>query len=171
MNTLTLSQFNSLPMKDAQEVLTHCCGSHQWVQKMEKLRPFSDLSAVFSSSSEIWNGLTQEDWKEAFSHHPKIGDLDSLKKKFASTRVWAEQEQRGSEKASIAVLQALALGNQNYENRFGYIFIVCATGKSAEQMLNLLEARLRNDPAQEIKLAAAEQEKITLIRLEKLIHE
>jgi 2-oxo-4-hydroxy-4-carboxy-5-ureidoimidazoline decarboxylase len=84
---------------------------------------------------------------------------------------WAEQEQRGSAEASVSVLQALALGNQTYENRFGYIFIVCATGKTAEEMLSLLESRLPNDPALEIKIAAAEQAKITKLRLEKLIYE
>ena len=111
------------------------------------------------------------DWKEAFAHHPKIGDFESLKKKFASTRGWAEQEQSGSQNASMAVLQALALANQTYENRFGYIFIVCATGKSAEEMLKILESRLNHDPKIEIKIAAQEQDKITKIRLEKLIYE
>ena len=101
----------------------------------------------------------------------KIGDLESLKKKFVTTRTWAEQEQQGSSEASLSVLQALALGNETYENRFGYIFIVCATGKKAEEMLSLLEQRLKNDSKEEIKVAAAEQDKITKIRLEKLIHE
>lgn len=171
MKTLTLAQFNALPQKEAVEALTHCCGSSRWVTKMESSRPFENTKTLSQLSSKFWSELSENDWKEAFSHHPKIGDLDSLKKKFASTRDWAEQEQKGSAEASIPVLQALALGNQTYENRFGYIFIVCATGNKADEMLAMLESRLNNSPETEIKIAAGEQAKITQIRLEKLIHE
>jgi 2-oxo-4-hydroxy-4-carboxy-5-ureidoimidazoline decarboxylase len=138
---------------------------------MANLRPFKERKILLSKALEIWNQLSESDWKEAFGHHPKIGDVDSLKAKFASTQVWAKQEQQGSQQASMAVLEALALGNQTYENRFGYIFIVCATGKTAEEMLSILESRLNNEPIVEIKVAAQEQAKITQIRLEKLIHE
>lgn len=171
MNSLTLHQFNSLSKKEATEVLAQCCGASGWVTQMESLRPFHSRKAVFEAASQVWNQLSEKDWKEAFTHHPKIGDLESLKKKFASTRAWAEHEQKGSAEASVSVLQALALANQTYENRFGYIFIVCATGKKAEEMLSLLESRLTNEPEKEIKIAAQEQAKITQIRLEKLIHE
>ena len=171
MITMTLKQFNGLSDAEAIEALTYCCGSSSWVSQVVQKRPFKDFESLLQTSAQIWNGLSEIDWKEAFSHHPKIGDLESLKKKFASTRAWAEQEQRGSAEASVSVIQALALGNETYENRFGYIFIVCATGKTAEEMLSLLEERLKNDPKKEILLAAGEQEKITKLRLEKLIHE
>jgi len=171
MRALNLKEFNSLPRDSAIEVLTHCCGASRWVEKMESLRPFKDRKQITEKSQSVWNELDEKDWQEAFTHHPKIGDIESLKKKFATTRAWAEQEQRGSAEAPVSVLQALALGNQTYENRFGYIFIVCATGKTAEEMLSLLESRLPNDPALEIKIAAAEQAKITKLRLEKLIYE
>ncbi|MBM4303158.1 MAG: 2-oxo-4-hydroxy-4-carboxy-5-ureidoimidazoline decarboxylase [Deltaproteobacteria bacterium] len=171
MTSFNLVQFNSLSPKEATQVLAHCCGAARWVSQMESSRPFQNRKALFNKAIQTWNQLTEKDWKEAFTHHPKIGDLESLKKKFASTRVWAEQEQKGSAEAAVSVLQALALGNQTYENRFGYIFIVCATGKKADEMLALLEARLNNSPDIEIKIAAGEQAKITQIRLEKLIHE
>lgn len=171
MKALTLSQFNSLSQTEAVETLTHCCGSSRWVTKMESLRPFENIKSLLKLSLKVWNELSESDWQEAFSHHPKIGDLESLKKKFSTTREWAEQEQKGSAEASMAVLRALALGNQTYENRFGYIFIVCATGKKAEEMLAILESRLNNSSEIEIKIAAGEQAKITQIRLEKLIHE
>lgn len=171
MKVLSLNQFNSLSKKEAAEVLAHCCGASRWVTELESLRPFQSRKAIFEAGSKVWNRLSEKDWKEAFTHHPKIGDLESLKEKFASTRVWAAEEQKGSAEASVSVLQALALANQTYENRFGYIFIVCATGKKAEEMLSLLEARLTNEPEVEIKVAAEEQSKIMQIRLEKLIHE
>jgi len=171
MKSFKLSEFNALSLQAAREALTYCCGSSAWVDKMASSRPFKDRSELLGKATNVWNSLSEEDWKEAFTHHPKIGDLESLKKKFSATRNWAEQEQKGSQGASEAVLRALARGNETYENRFGYIFIVCATGKTAEEMLNLLEERLKNNPEVEIKKAALEQDKITHIRLEKLIYE
>lgn len=171
MKALSIEQFNQLTLKEAIDVLTQCCGSTRWATEMESSRPFKNKTEMFVKATQVWNQLSESEWKEAFAHHPKIGDVESLKKKFASTRAWAEQEQKGSAEASVSVLQALALGNQTYENRFGYIFIVCATGKTAEEMLSILELRLSNEPEMEIKVAAEEQAKITQIRLEKLIHE
>lgn len=153
---------------EARENLTRCCGSSRWVEAMMARRPFRDDAAVFSASDEIARGLSREDWLEAFSHHPRIGDIESLKKKFASTATWASSEQSGASQAAPEVLQRLADGNTAYEKRFGHIFIVCATGKSAAQMLDLLEKRLPNDPASEIGIAAREQMAITKLRLEKL---
>ncbi|MNT52311.1 OHCU decarboxylase [compost metagenome] len=121
-------------------------------------------------AEHIWRGLGPEDWKEAFEHHPRIGDLDSLKAKYANTRDWAAGEQSGAASAPEEVLQALAEGNQTYEAKFGHLFIVCATGKTAKEMLDLLQARLPNAPQVELGIAADEQRKITRLRLEKLIH-
>lgn len=171
MKTFSLVEFNSLSEEAAKEILQFCCGSSAWVNQIVRLRPVTSLRELKEHSSRVWISLTEKDWKEAFSHHPKIGDLESLKKKFSSTKAWAEQEQKGSAGAPEAVLQALATLNETYENRFGFIFIVCATGKTAQEMLGLLEMRINNSADVELTNAAKEQEKITHLRLEKLIHE
>ena len=133
--------------------------------------PVEDLVELLEDAEEEWYKCSPEDWKEAFSHHPKIGDIDSLKKKFASTANWAMGEQSGASKAGEETIKAFAKGNKEYEDKFGYIFIVCATGKSAEEMLDILQSRLTNDPKVEIEIAADEQNKITRLRLEKLLDE
>ncbi len=115
--------------------------------------------------------MERVDILEAFSHHPRIGDVDSLRKKFATTADWATSEQSGAQAASEAVLRDLAQGNRDYEARFGHIFIVCATGKSAAEMLALLRARIDHAPDVELRIAAAEQEKIAHLRLDKLLNE
>jgi 2-oxo-4-hydroxy-4-carboxy-5-ureidoimidazoline decarboxylase len=148
--------------------LFKCCGSSSWVSALEKQMPFQSIAELKSASDQIWFALSEADWKEAFSHHPKIGDTESLKKKFASTSHWAEGEQSGVQQANDKVLLDLKNGNDAYEKKFGYIFIVCATGKSAEEMLQLLEDRIKNNPAEEIRIAAEEQNKITHLRLDKL---
>lgn len=169
LSTLTLDAFNALPEPEAQEALTRCCGSSKWAAKMLEQRPFSSEDVLYTAARNTWIWLWEEDWREAFSHHPKIGDLDSLRTRFATTRTWATGEQAGTQAASEETLKALAEGNARYEEQFGYIFIVCATGKSAEEMLSLLQARLTNDAASELQIAAEEQWKITRLRLEKLL--
>jgi 2-oxo-4-hydroxy-4-carboxy-5-ureidoimidazoline decarboxylase len=149
--------------------LTRCCGSSRWVDGMMVARPFADGPALLAAADEAWAATGEADWLEAFTHHPKIGDRDSLRQKFASTATWAAHEQSGTSAAAENVLTALADGNVAYEQKFGFIFIVCATGKSAAEMLALLEARLPNDRPTELRNAAAEQHKITRLRLEKWI--
>ena len=131
--------------------------------------PADDLVELLEDAEEQWFKCSESDWKEAFSHHPKIGDTASLKKKFSSTAQWASGEQSGVNAASQQTIEALAEGNRKYEDKFGYIFIVCATGKTAEEMLEILTSRLSNDPKDEIEIAADEQNKITKLRLEKLL--
>jgi 2-oxo-4-hydroxy-4-carboxy-5-ureidoimidazoline decarboxylase len=131
--------------------------------------PADDLVELLEDAEEQWYQCNEEDWKEAFAHHPKIGDTESLKKKFTSTAEWASNEQNGVSNASQRTIEALADSNQKYEKKFGYIFIVCATGKSADEMLAILETRLQNSPEVEIEIAADEQNKITKMRLEKLL--
>lgn len=166
---MTLAELNHLDRPALAEQLRKCCGSGAWVARMLDVFPVADPATLFDQADAIWDGLTEADWREAFTHHPKIGDLSALKEKFASTSAWASGEQGRVAQASDATLQALAAGNEDYEQKFGYIFIVCATGKSADEMLHLLQARLPHDPAREIRVAAAEQRKITRIRLEKLL--
>ncbi len=131
--------------------------------------PADDMVELLEDAEEQWWQCSESDWKEAFSHHPKIGDLASLTKKFASTAKWATGEQGGVNMATKETLGALAEGNRLYEAKFGYIFIVCATGKSADEMLVILQSRLQNSPETEIQVAADEQQKITRLRLEKLL--
>lgn len=168
-NHMTLHQLNLLPVDKLQEELLKCCGSTAWVDKMLKFFPMDDLVEMLEDAEEQWYECTPADWKEAFTHHPKIGDVDSLTKKFASTAEWAFDEQSAAILASQQVIADLAAANEAYEEKFGYIFIVCATGKTADEMLNILQQRLSNTPEDEIKIAMDEQNKITLIRLQKLV--
>ena len=161
-------ELNILDKNKLEEELLRCCGSRAWVNKMLAFFPIDGFEKLLKIAEEKWYQCSEKDWKEAFTQHPKIGDIESLKKKFATTANWASREQAGATNASQETLEALAEGNQSYENKFGYIFIVCATGKSAEEMLGMLESRLLNEPKDEIRIAAAEQNKITKIRLEKL---
>lgn len=165
-----LSRLNSLPAEEARAELRRCCGSTRWVEAMAARRPFSEAQALYAAADEVWAGLGPSDWSEAFTHHPRIGDKAALKARFASTRQWAAGEQSGVDAASEETLDALARGNQDYEARFGHIFIVCATGKGADEMLGALRARLAHDPETEQRVAAAEQAKITRLRLEKLLN-
>lgn len=164
-----IRELNSMPETDLASCLERCCGSSRWVAAMVRRRPFSDSEDLFSAAEAAAAELSDEDWLEAFSHHPKIGDVESLRSKFASTRQWSAGEQRGVESADEEILRALARGNAEYENRFGFIFIVCATGKGAREMLSILEGRLGSTREQELLVASGEQRKITRIRLEKLI--
>ena len=166
---MTLAQLNTLSPDQARSEFIRCCGSAVWALRMTDSRPFTTVMDVYDTAGRIWQDLPEQDWKEAFSHHPKIGDLKSLKEKFAATANWAGGEQAGVKGAEEDVLHELAEGNRLYESRFGYIFIVCATGKTAGEMLAMLRTRLENDPAGEIKIAGAEQAKITRLRLEKLL--
>jgi len=168
---MTLHDLNMLPKPQLRQELEKCCGSSAWVDKVMSFFPIDDLVELLDDAEDEWYKCSPEDWKEAFSHHPKIGDIDSLKKKFASTANWAMGEQSGTSTASEETIKALAKGNKEYEEKFGYIFIVCATGKSADEMLAILNSRLPNDPKKEIEIAADEQNKITRLRLEKLLDE
>jgi 2-oxo-4-hydroxy-4-carboxy-5-ureidoimidazoline decarboxylase len=166
-----LKRLNEGPAGEAREELRRCCGASQWAEAMTVRRPFRDREALLAAADEVWWGLEEPDWREAFAHHPKIGDADALRARFASTRQWAVGEQAGVRGAAEETLVALADGNRAYEDRFGFIFIVCATGKTAAEMLALLRERLPKAPAAELEIAAAEQRKITAIRLKKLLSE
>ena len=166
---MTLSQLNHLSLSQRREALMQCCGSTAWTDKMSDIFPIPNTETLFKYAEGVWFACDEKDWLEAFSHHPKIGDLESLQNKFNSTAHWASGEQSQVNTASINVLEALAQGNKLYEEKFGYIFIVCATGKSATEMLIILQSRLDNDPKDELNIAMREQNKITRLRLEKLL--
>lgn len=154
-----LAKINAWPAKKAREELLRCCGCIRWTDAMLAARPFKDKAALLAAADAAWAKTDAADWLEAFSHHPRIGGKD------VSTHV----EQAAVASASEVMLDALAQGNVDYEAKFGHIFIVCATGKTAAAVLDLLKSRLRNDPETEKRIAADEQAKITKIRLEKLL--
>ena len=166
---MTLIELNNLDSSKRKEALSKCCGSTVWIEKMSMNFPVHDSEELFEKAEKIWYSCNEKDWKEAIQYHPKIGDINSLKEKFSGTAHWATKEQSGVLEASQTVLESLARANTQYENKFGYIFIVCATGKSAEEMLHMLESRLGNKPEVEIKNSMEEQNKITKIRLQKLL--
>jgi 2-oxo-4-hydroxy-4-carboxy-5-ureidoimidazoline decarboxylase len=166
---MTLFELNALAAPARAEALATCCGAAAWVATLNQQFPFASAATLYEAAERTWHNLTEADWREAFAHHPKIGDVNALKEKFASTATWAAGEQGAVKQASPETLEALAAGNAAYERKFGYIFIVCATSKSAAEMLALLQARLPNDPSQEIHVAMREQAKITRLRLQKLL--
>ena len=166
---MTLDTLNTLPKSEALEQFAICCGASKWVEEITAFRPFQHKTELFDLTEKIWFSLNSEDWLEAFSHHPKIGDIDLLRKKFQKIKSWSEKEQSGIQEAGENILKDLAESNRLYEEKFGYIFIVCATGKSAGEMLALLKVRLENDPEGELLIAAKEQNKITQLRLDNLL--
>jgi 2-oxo-4-hydroxy-4-carboxy-5-ureidoimidazoline decarboxylase len=158
-------RINVATESDAREQLRLCCGASAWIEQMLALRPYADRERVLTAARDIWFALSPDQWRQAFAHHPRIGDVDSLRRKFASTAPLSEREQAGVNAAPAPVLQALLEGNRVYEARFGHIFIVCATGKTADEMLTMLNARLKNDPAVETRIAAEEHARICELRL------
>jgi 2-oxo-4-hydroxy-4-carboxy-5-ureidoimidazoline decarboxylase len=160
---------NALSSGDAAAALVRCCGSSRWVESMLARRPFASTETLLSAADEVWFALHKADYLEAFSHHPQIGaDLAKLRQKFANTASWSGQEQASVHAASEATLVALRDGNVLYLARYGFIFIVCAAGKSADEMLSLLRARLGHSVEDELAIAAREHAKIARLRLEKL---
>ena len=165
---MNLELINAWTDDEARESFQRCCGSRRWSEAMARARPFESEAALIETAERIWWGLSKADWLEAFAAHPRIGDVDAIRGQVRRDRRLGEPRTGGRLGASEEVLQNLARGNRQYEERFGYIFIVCASGKTAEEMLELLMQRLGNDADAEIKLAAGEQMKITRIRLERI---
>jgi OHCU decarboxylase len=164
----SLHEFNQRKREEAVEALMKCCGSSRWAGQLADARPFEDLDALISRAGVIWRGLTPVDWLAAFSHHPKIGGKKAQQSQTEQERKWSEQEQSSAATTKAELLEELERLNRAYEDRFGYIFIVCATGKSTQEMIALLRARMENDPETELRIAAEEQQKITELRLRKL---
>ncbi|HVH99194.1 MAG TPA: 2-oxo-4-hydroxy-4-carboxy-5-ureidoimidazoline decarboxylase [Enhygromyxa sp.] len=163
------SKLDAMSEAEATQALARCCGAARWVTGMLERRPFGSDTHLLTCADEVWSLMRPADWHEAFAHHPRIGaSLESLREKFSQTASMSAAEQAGAMTASEAELEALRDGNLRYEARFGHIFIVCASGKSAAQMLELLEARLGNDPDTELRVAAAQQHEITRLRLRDL---
>lgn len=164
-----IENLNNLPIDILRNELEKCCGSSKWISEMVKAVPYSTVDSIHNHCDLSWKKCQEDDYLEAFKHHPQIGNIQSLKEKFASTSNWASNEQKGTSDANENILQQLKSGNDAYLKKFGFIFIVCATGKSAEQMLDLLNHRLPNNRNEELQIAAAEQNNITHLRLDKLL--
>jgi len=169
-----LDRLNGLSPATAEAELHACCGASRWAREMAARRPFVGPEEMFAAADQVCRSLSREDWLEAFAHHPQIGETraerqadDAIDRQLSSC--WSALEQSVAQQASAAVAERLAEGNRAYRERFGYIFIVCATGKTAQEMLAILERRLQNDPATELAIAAEEQRRITRLRLEKLL--
>ena len=160
-----LREINDAPADQARATLSRACGSSRWVDRMMARRPFANDAKLLFAARNEWFGLTEADWLEAFSHHPRVGDRAALETRFPKTHDLSAKEQAGVGAAGEDVLTALTEGNSAYHDKFGFIFIVCATGKSAVEMLALLRERLPHDRANELRIAAEEQAKITALRL------
>lgn len=168
---MSLHTINQASPADAAHLFLQCCTGARWIELMANSRPYASAQALREQADSYWQEMGEEDFLQAFDGHPKIGDVSSLKAKYANTKELAAGEQSGVNVASDDVIQQLADGNQQYQEKFGFIFIVCATGKSAQQMLALLQARLPNDRGTELKNAAEEQRKIFHIRLNQLLED
>jgi 2-oxo-4-hydroxy-4-carboxy-5-ureidoimidazoline decarboxylase len=172
---IDLDYLNSLAEPEARAAFLKCCGAPRWAERMALRRPYNSEPALLESARQIWRALERADWLQAFAAHPKIGEGDrsasgsqaELGNQTATT-AWAAAEQAGVAGALDTVLHALADANHAYEATFGYIFIICASGKTAGEMLALLNQRLKSSPEEELQTAALEQEKITLLRLQKM---
>jgi OHCU decarboxylase len=171
MNSISQSVqwLNELNPSDAKSEFLKCCGSTRWASAMTEARPFDAIDNVFVRADESWTSLALEDWLEAFRGHPRIGEKKAAAQQSKRAENWSAKEQSGVVNSAPDTKAALAQANLRYEQQFGFIFIICATGKSAEEMLAILHSRLQNDPELEIKVAAEEQRKITRLRLEKLL--
>jgi 2-oxo-4-hydroxy-4-carboxy-5-ureidoimidazoline decarboxylase len=158
---VTLAELNALPADEAERTLLQCSGSRRWARQVGSSRPFPTREALFDAAERIWWSLDPDDWREAFAAHPRIGERGGTR--------WSLQEQSGAHSAAETTKDELVTVNAAYEARFGYIFIVCATGRNGEEMLALAQRRLRNDAASELRVAATEQAAIARLRLAKLV--
>ncbi|HWS54905.1 MAG TPA: 2-oxo-4-hydroxy-4-carboxy-5-ureidoimidazoline decarboxylase [Pyrinomonadaceae bacterium] len=164
-----MARLNALPAAEARAELLKCCGSSRWAEGVAAARPFRGGEELLETADRVWWELSPEDWLEAFRGHPKIGGREAAAGVSEESRRWSEREQAGARDAPAETLAALAAGNRVYEEKFGFIFIVCATGKTAGEMLALLESRLNNARGAELRVAAEEQRRITRLRLRKLL--
>jgi OHCU decarboxylase len=164
-----IEKLNRMTADDKRAALLACCGSTRWAEKVAALLPMADVGQLLIIGERAWHELPREDQLEAFRAHPKIGEKKAETEASEAARRWSEGEQSRAREASTETLDALAEANREYEGKFGFIFIVCATNKTAEQMLALLRARMNNDVEAEMRVAAGEQWRITELRIKKLL--
>jgi allantoicase len=164
-----LQGLNRLSKTEARKAFLDCCGSAMWAAQMLERMPFADVAYIFDTADKLWAALNQAEWLQAFHHHPAIGSKRGEKAQSATAKRWSKGEQAVAKSAGPQTLATLARANQEYRAKFGYVFLICATGKTSEEILASIQQRLLNDPAVELRIAAEEQRKITRIRLEKLL--
>ena len=162
-------KLDALAEGEAAAQLRVCCGSHRWVEQMIAARPYGSPDRAKREADRIWNALSKEDWLEAFDHHPRIGERSAAVTQGARGAALSSEEQSRVSGAGDDLKAQLARVNADYERRFGFIYIVSAAGKSAEELLRIARERLANDPATELRVAAEEQRKIMQLRLAKLL--
>ena len=168
---MSLDSLNEFPRTEAEAEFLKCCGSTRWARAMAAARPFASEQEFFAKADDVSSSLEDKDWLEAFHAHPKIGGKLAAAAQSRQSREWSAQEQSAVAQASAGTISRLAERNREYEDRFGFIFIVCASGKSTDEMLAILNSRIDNDPRTELRIAAQEQSKITRLRLEKLLNQ
>lgn len=166
---MSLADFHRLDEESARAKLLECCHCEAWAEALAKERPYKNLAQLKKAGEQIFLSLGEHEWLEAFAGHPRIGDLASLRSKYSATQELAAGEQSGMGGAGEGVLRELQQLNLDYEKKFGFIFIVFASGKNAGEMLAILKSRINNDRQQELRNAAVEQNKITSLRMEKLL--
>lgn len=166
--TITLEQLNLLHELQAERRLLACCGSRAWARGVAAGRPYYDFEQLLATSDRVWRSLTPDDWREAFARHPRIGERATAGRNTTAEH-WSEREQARARAAGEAALAELAEVNAEYEDRFGHVFLICATGKTADQILDNARSRLGNDADTELRIAAEEQRRITHLRLRKLL--
>jgi 2-oxo-4-hydroxy-4-carboxy-5-ureidoimidazoline decarboxylase len=162
-----LARWNHSSPAEAAEELLPCCGSPAWAKQLAGRRPFPDTSSLLIASDGVWLSLPRSDWLQAFHSHPRIGEASAKVPVAARSSAWSQQEQRQAAAALDSTKQQLAKANRAYEQKFGHIFIVCATGKSAVEILEILRRRMHNDADTELREAAEQQRQITQLRLKK----
>jgi 2-oxo-4-hydroxy-4-carboxy-5-ureidoimidazoline decarboxylase len=160
-----LARWNSLGPDEAAREALSCCGSQAWAVALAARRPIADEASLLETSSSIWLALPERSWQEAFDSHPRIGQKHAQTRATEESLRWSAQEQRTAFSSGEAIKLALEEANRRYEQKFGRIFIVCANGKTAAEILATLEARLQNDPSTELREAAEQQRQITQLRL------
>jgi 2-oxo-4-hydroxy-4-carboxy-5-ureidoimidazoline decarboxylase len=165
-----LSAWNGADRQAALDAMLACCGARRWAEAIVALRPIGSVLELSAAADRIWNTMEETDWMQAFACHPRIGERKAAHASQKSV-AWSRQEQSSASGAAERVLAELAAGNALYEQRFGFTYIVCATGKSAEEMLAILNRRLASDRAAELREAAEQQRQITQIRLGKWLAE
>ena len=165
--SLTLAGLNGMAPADAASHFRACCGSSRWVEGMVARRPFASVERMLSVSDDLWQTTGPTDWAEAFAHHPRIGERQAAAQVTAAAQAWSVGEQRAA--SGAATRAALAEANDAYERRFGRIYLVCAAGRSGEDLLADIATRLKNSPERELAVAVEEQRKITTLRLKALI--
>ena len=164
-----IEKLNRMPPNDRRASLLSCCGSTRWAEEVSGLLPMWDVGQLLILGERVWRELGREDWLEAFRAHPKIGERRAAASAGEDARRWSEGEQSRARATSTETLDALAQANREYEEKFGFVFIVCATNRSADEMLDALRERMKNDAETELRVAAEEQWRITELRIKKLL--